>query len=216
MPKTLAFLLLLATPLFARDPYPDDYTPSACVTPEIVARVAQTFPQSQIAEIAAVRGQDVGQEWVDAHWKELSEGLAPVWTKVANCYAAPGNTNLFCNDVALPSGFRVCNRYPEGSRDREKCTFAMNVILHGQDLKSRPIWSELQACAAARRPPSQEERTFEWWMVPETFGTSDPDHFTIYAIDAQTKIPVQARVILETTTPVYSEDSADGLPTTFF
>jgi hypothetical protein len=216
MRTILGLLLLLATPLSARDPYPDDYTPSPCATPEAIARVAKTFPQSQIHDIASMRGADIGQEWVDAHWKELSEGLAPIWAKIATCYTTAGNTNLFCNDAAMPAAFGICNRYPEGSRDRERCIYSMTAILHGQDLNSKAIWTELRNCAAAKHPASQDERTFDWWLVPETFGDGYPGHFTVYAIDSETRVPVQARLILESTVPIYSEDSADGLPTTFF
>ena len=209
MHPILGILLLLA-----REPFPADYQPSPCATPDAVTRVAKTFPQSEIAQIAAMRGYDVGQEWVDAHWKELTEALHPIWTKAATCFVTAGNDNLFCNDVAQTEAFAVCNRYPEGSKDREKCIFTMTAILAGQDHNSKQTWTELRACAEANKPAG--ERTLKWWLTPESFGAMYPGHFTVYTVDSETRVPVQARLHIQSTQPIYADDVPNGLPTTYY
>ena len=210
MHPILGILLLLA-----REPFPADHKPSPCATPEAVARVAKTFPQSEISQIAALRGYDVGQEWVDAHWKELTEALQPIWAKAATCFVTADNDNLFCNDVAAAEAFAVCNRYPEGSKDREKCVFTMTAILAGQDHNSKQAWTELRAACAAQQKRA-EERTLEWWLTPQSFGPGYPGHFTVYAIDSETRVPVQARLHIQSAQPIYADDVPSGLPTTFY
>jgi hypothetical protein len=208
MHSILGILLLLAT----REPFPADYKPSPCATPAAIARVGKTFPQSQISQIAAMRGYDVGQEWVDAHWKELSEALQPVWTKAATCFVTGSNDNLFCSDVAATEAFTICNRY--SGTEREKCTFTMTAILAGQDHNSKEAWTAMRDCAARHQPAA--ERTLEWWLVPATFGADYPGHFTVYALDSETRVPVQARLHIQTTQPIYADDVPNGLPTTFY
>lgn len=209
MHSILGILLLLA-----REPFPADYKPSPCATPAAVARVGKSFPQSEIAQIAAMRGYDVGQEWVDAHWKELSEALKPIWTKAATCFVTANNDNLFCSDVAAAEAFTICNRYPEGSKDREKCVFAMTAIVAGQDHNSKEAWTAMRDCAKQQATP--QERTLEWWLTPETFGAGYPGHFTVYTIDSETRVPVQARLHIQTTQQIYADDVPSGLPTTFY
>src|SRR5689334_6800354 len=119
--------------LLARNPFPADYQPSPCATPEAIARVGKSFPQSQVHQIAEMRGYDVPQEWVDAHWKELSADLAPIWAQATTCFVTAANDNLFCNDIAVNQAFATCNKHPKGSKDREYCIFAMTAILAGQD-----------------------------------------------------------------------------------
>jgi len=214
MRPVLGLLLLLAPALFARDPFPADYTPSPCVTPEVAERVGKTFPQSEISQIAAMRGYDVGQEWVDSHWQELSDALRPIWAKAATCYVTNANDNLFCNDIAHVEAFAVCNRYPEGSKDREKCVFAMTAIVAGQDHNSKEAWTALRSCAEQNRPAG--ERTLEWWLEPQTFGPGYPGFFQVFAIDRETRVPVQGLLKIQSTQQIYADDVPNGLPTTHY
>src|SRR5919108_4302631 len=166
MQRTLALLLFLATPLLAqtREPFPVDYKASPCAS---VAPVCKTFLQSQFADVAAIRGFDLGQEWVDAHWAELNEALAPACSKIAACFSMPNNDFTFCNDLVSEEVFSTtCNRYPEGSRDREKCSFFVRTYLFGHDRNSSGPWAKMQECAKAQ--PSTGERTLDWWMAPAT------------------------------------------------
>jgi hypothetical protein len=214
MRLTLGLLLLLAPALFARDPFPADYEPSPCATPEVAERVGKTFPRSEISQIAALRGYDVGQEWVDSHWKELTDSLRPIWAKAATCYVTASNDNLFCNDVASVEAFAICNRYPEGSSDREKCVFTMTAILAGQDHNSKEAWTSLRDCAA--KSPATSERKLDWWLAPVTFGPDYPGFFTVFAIDSETRVPVQARLQIQSPQQIYADDVPNGLPTTFY
>ena len=209
MSSILGVFLLLAT---TREPFPADYKPSPCATPAAIARVGKTFPQSEISQIAAMRGYDVGQEWVDAHWKELSEALHPIWTKAATCFVTGANDNLFCSDVAAAEAFTICNRY--SGTDREKCIFAMTAIVAGQDHNSKEAWTGMRACAAQQQ--TSQERTLDWWLVPATFDAAYPGHFTVYALDSETRVPVQARLHIQSTEQIYADDVPNGLPTAFY
>ncbi|HVG24839.1 MAG TPA: hypothetical protein VND45_11840, partial [Thermoanaerobaculia bacterium] len=209
MHSILALFLLLA-----REPFPADYKPSPCATPEAAARAGKTFPTSEIAQIAKMRGYTLRQEWVDAHWKELSAALQPIWAKTATCFVTASNDQLFCSDVAAMEAFTICNRYPAGSPDRESCHFAMTAILAGQDHNSKEAWDAMKPCAA--RYQATRERTLEWWLEPASFGRDYQGNFTVFAIDSETRVPVQARLNIQSTQQIYADDVPNGLPTTFY
>ncbi|MCI0479423.1 hypothetical protein L0Y59_02660 [Candidatus Uhrbacteria bacterium] len=212
MPRTLAILLVLAFPALAqsRQPFPDDYEPSPCAS---AAPVCKTFRQSQFADIAALRGFDIGQEWVDAHWSELSEALAPSCAKIATCFATNGYT--FCNDIVSAEVFATtCNRYPEGSVEREKCSFFVRTYLFGHDRNSPEPWKKIQDCAKAQ--PATGERTLDWWISPATIGPDYDGSFRVYAIDGETRVPVLARLHMDVKPKVYATDAPNGLPSTFY
>jgi len=216
MRPLLAILILTALPILAeapvREPFPADYKPSPCADP---SKVCQSFNQSQFAEIAAIRGFDIGQEWVDAHWKELTEAIRPICAKVANCFAAPNSEFTFCNDLLREEIYKVCDRYPADSTDRTKCDFFIRIYWAGHDRHSKEPWSEAQACLTAQAPAIPVERTLDHWVVPASFGPDYKGSFVIYAIDSETRVPVRARLHLETKERIFAQDSADGLPTTF-
>jgi hypothetical protein len=214
MTRKLVLLLLLALPALAQDrqPYPDDYKPSPCAN---AAPVCKTFAQSQFADVAAKRGFDLGAEWTIAHWQELSEALAPACAKIATCFATPGNTFTFCNDVVADEvNETVCDRYAAGSEDRTKCDFFVRIYMVGHDRNSRKPWEKLQECAKAQ-PASTAERTFEWWMVPEKIGPDYAGKFMVYAIDSETQVPVRARVKLDVPEVIYAPESVDGQTTAY-
>ena len=211
MRPALAFLILFTSAALAQAPareaFPSDYTPSACAP----TSVCKSFNQSQFAEVAALRGYDIGQEWVDAHWKELTEALRPSCTKVATCFATAGNHFTFCNDILQDEVYRVCERYEPGSTDRTKCDFFIRTWWAGADRRSREPWEAAQACAATQ---ASAERTLLTWMVPEKIDASYKGTFIIHALDSETRVPVQARVHVQSKEPIYAEDATDGLPTT--
>lgn len=213
MSRLLAICLLLATPALAqtRQPYPDDYTPSPCAS---AAPVCQTFRQSQFANIAALRGYDIGQEWVDAHWAELSEALGPTCQKIATCFAS-NDSYTFCNDVVFDGAYvSACNRYPEGTDEHRKCSFFVRTYLFGHDRNSREPWEKIQECAKAQ--PSTGEKTLEWWMTPATIGPDYPGSFKVYTLDSETRVPIRARLVLDVKPQIYASDVPDGLPTSFY
>lgn len=211
MPRLLAILIVLATPALAqtRPAYPDDYKPSPCAT---AAPVCKTFRQSQFAAIAGLRGFDIGQEWVDAHWKELTEALEPACARIATCFAT--NEFTFCNDIVAEDVYaNTCKRYPAGSKDWEKCEFFVRTYLTGHDRQSREPWQKIQECAKAQ--PSSGERTVEWWMFPEKIGPDYDGTFRVYAIDTETRVPVQALVMMDVK-PKATTEAPGGQPTTFY
>lgn len=210
MHSILALFLLLA-----REPFPAGYTPSPCATPERVATVGTTFPQSRLHDVATLRGYDIGQEWIDDHWGELTAILQPIWAKTATCYAAAPNDRLFCNDLAATEADASCSRFANET-DQLKCRQTMMAILAGQDHsnESKEMFAEIRQCAGQATPAA--ERTMEWWMDAPSFGAGYPGHFTIFTIDSETRVPVQARVHVQSVEPVYSEDVPGGLPTTFY
>ena len=212
MHRILATLLLLATPVLAqtRKPYPDDYKPSPCAT---AAPLCKTFQQSQFADVASIRGFDIGQEWVDAHWAELTKALEPACAKIATCFATNGFT--FCNDVLNAEIYpALCDRYPEGSVDREKCKFFVRTFMFGHDRNSGEPWKQIQDCAKTQ--PATGTRTLDWWMVPATIGPDYDGSFRIHAVDSETHVPVLARLIMDVKPAIYASDAPSGLPSTFY
>lgn len=212
MRPTLAFLILLAPSLLAQTParehFPSNFTPSACA-PDTAC---PSFNQSQFADVAALRGFDIGQDWVDAHWKELTDAIRPSCAKVNTCYGTPGNHFTFCNDILNDEIYGICDRYPEGSTDRTKCSFFVRIYWAGVDRFSRGPWEKAQECAA--KTPSTTERTLDYWIEPATFDESYKGTFIVYALDSETHVPVQARIHLDSKVPIYAEDATTGQPTT--
>lgn len=214
MRPTLALLLILAPAVLAQPQklFPDDYQPSPCAS---AAPVCETFNQSQFADIAARRGYDIGQEWVNAHWEELTRALAPTCAKVATCFATPGNTSVFCNDILAPEAYGVCERYPEGSTDREKCRFFTRTFWFGHDRKSAEAWKKLQACTAGKSDPGAGLRTLDYWMTPARLGPDYDGKFTLYTVDRVTRVPIKAQVTLDVKQPLFG-DAEDGRLTSFY
>lgn len=214
MRRLLGILVFLAVPLLAqpRQTFPSDFTPSPCAD---VSKVCLTFNQSQFADVAAIRGFDIGQEWVDAHWKELTDAMRPTCAKVATCFATPGTAFTFCNDIVEHEILAICDRYPKGTTDNEKCNMFVRTYWAGHDRRSKPGFTEMQACAAAQ-PKSAAERTLDWWMVPAAIGADYEGKFTVYAIDAETRVPVMAKIFVESKVPIYAEGPPKGQPTAYY
>ncbi len=214
MTRKLALLLVLALPALAqtRQPYPDDYKASPCAN---AAPVCKSFPKSGFADVAMKRGWDISADWVFAHWDQMTEALAPSCAKIAACFAVPGNTFQFCNDVLSDEVYNTtCTKlFPEGP-DRQKCEYFVRTYLVGHDHNSRPPWQKIQDCAKTQTVASGD-RTLVWWMVPATIGPDYTGKFTVYAYDSETHIPVRARVHLDVPEIIYAPDSVDGQPTAY-
>lgn len=217
MLRPLILIVLLAPALLAGIPggelFPSDYVASPCSAPE---KTCDSFKQSQFADIAALRGFDIGQEWIDAHWERITTALRPVCAKAAACFATPGNTHLFCNDLLREEVYATCSIYPQDSKDRKLCNLFIRVWWVGHDLKSKPAWTEMQSCATTAAPAGAAERTLLYRVVPETMDADYRGEFRVIAVDSETRVPVQARLIIDSREPVFSTDSIDGKPTTFY
>jgi hypothetical protein len=215
--RKLAILFLSLAPFaFANDaprkPFPDDYTAAPCS--EAMSN-CETFDQWQLAQVAAKqRGVTVRQDWVDQHWNELVESLKPICKKAGACYAQPPNDWMFCNDLLHDDAYAICDRYPAGSDDHEQCfNFAVAYWFGNDRTTARRVREELKC-----DPPAQDaaERTMEVWLDPGKIGPDYKDSFVVYAIDAQTHIPVQALISMEGQTLRYASDVPNGKPTTYY
>lgn len=214
--KTILSLLLSLAPLaFAADTpqravFPDDYVAPPCT--DAVSSCA-SFDQWEIAQTALkTRGMHLRQEWVDAHWDELMAGLAPICRKAGACFSQPGNDWTFCNDILQPDTIKACDRYPAGSDDREQCVAFSMAYWFGHDRSSANRYKANLKCVTDATKDG--ERTLEIWTVPEKIGPDYDGKLTVYAIDAESHIPVQAAVAVEGQTLAYAEDVPAGKATT--
>lgn len=220
MRKLLGLLVLLAPALLAETtpekapptPFPADYQRSPCAP----KKACRPVPQSTFAEIAALRGSDIGQEWVDAHWTELVAAIAPACERIATCFTVAGNDHLFCNDIATEEITPVCSRYPDGSEDRKKCVAFTAVYMASVDSNSLPLWTEAQACAKAAQTTAPAQRTLKYWMSPGQLDLNKPATYRVYTLDSVTGVSVLAKLLIDSKQPIYAEDSPDGTPTSFY
>lgn len=201
--KTLFAVLLLAGASFfaadasaadapARERFPSDYKPQPCAP--TAEAVCESFPLRKLTDYAvAFRGFDLESEWVDKHWNEMREAFLPICAKMGNCFTVAQNDWVYCLDIQRDEMLATCDRYPAGSEDREQCTmFAMTYYI-GLGAKTE-LHREAQNCIAGT---AAEERTLEVWMTPQTIGPDFDGKLTIYAVDAETRIPVRARYSID-------------------
>ena len=202
MKRLPGFLVLLASlnafaarPTIGHQPFPDDYVPHPCAA----AAACASLSRSQIVDAAAtLRGYTIDQAWLEAHWDEMLELVRPTCAKLATCYATPGNSSLFCMDLLFPEFWGKCDRYPKDSPDYEQCSLFMRIYSLRADLKDKETWEQAQACAA-KQPARTQPGTMKVWMSPERIGDEYSGKFTVYALDVETRVPVQALVTMEGT-----------------
>jgi hypothetical protein len=198
MKTLLAVLLLAGASLFAadapkREAFPSDYTPQACAP--TAEKICESFPMRKMTEYAAAfRRFDIDGKWVDDHGEEMRQAFLPLCSKIGNCYTVAQNDAVFCWDLLLDEFMATCNRFPAGSRDHDQCTMFAKIYYMGLGPKLE-LHKETQSCAAQTRP--EGERTLTYWMTPETIGPDYKGKLTIYAFDAETKIPVKANVTMD-------------------
>lgn len=213
MIRILILSLLLAPLTLAqpREVFPSDYQPHPCGSGE---EACVSFERTKMGGVAALRAWELDQAWVNAHWDELIAALRPACAKLGTCFSTPGNGWLFCNEAVRNDMYSVCDRYPSGSTDNRQCFFFVRIYFVGLGLNSKPAWAKMNACGVEAASPG--ERTFETWMVPDKIDADYEGSLTIYAIDTETRVPVYARVIIPSETPIYATDVPDGKPTTFY
>lgn len=215
MLRSLAALLLLLplASLRAATPqvFPDNYTPSPCV----VKNICTTFSPTDVAR-AGARMQAytvLRQKWVDSHWDKLIADLQPYCAKLTTCYATPGNTNMFCNDVVLTQSMSICDQYA-GKADHEQCFQLMRTIASGIDLNSWKPYEEAQACGKANAP-ANGLRKLDITMTPATMPPDFDGKIVVYALDSETHIPMRTFITIEGET-LYAREAPDGRPTTSY
>ena len=192
----LAAALSRAAPASDRPIFPSDYTPHPCAPKSGVC--ATTLKQSELTMFAArVHGYTLlKHEWVQKHWDEMVAALPPYCAKLATCYATGSNMSLFCDNVTMPTMLEICERFPEGSSDREQCSFFIRTYATGMTLNAFDAWREAQACRKASADPSAPPRKLEVWTTPATVPVAWSGKFFVHAIDAETKVPVQGKITI--------------------
>lgn len=216
------FLLLLialtATSALAQAPdapqsvFPDDYTPSPCAPDN----VCESFAQYKF--IAAARtflGFTIQDEWLYKNWDTLLPLMKPGCAKIASCYTVNGSFFTFCNDAVVPEMRRVCDRYPEGSYDREQCLMFAETYVLGVDQNSRKKWEQAQKCAKEKTPFQAKAKAPIVWMKPGTFSFEYEDYLTVYALDPDTHLPVPASISVQDTN-LYASGTPLGRPFTYY
>jgi hypothetical protein len=200
MKKALVLLMLAAAgttafaarPTIGNQPFPDDYVPHPCAP----AAACASLSKAEVVDVgAAMRGYSLKEEWVDEHWDEMVALIQPSCRKLATCYATQGNQSLFCMDLMFPVFWGLCDRYPKDSEMYEQCSMFMRIYSLRADLKDKQTWQEAQACAVEKTPRTGT-RPMKVWMSPETIGDGYDGKFTVYALDPETKVPIQALVAI--------------------
>jgi hypothetical protein len=210
------FLLALSLAVSAlaetRVPLPDDYVPSPCAQ---TAGLCRTFKPSELMQFGArAQASYIKSEWLMRHWDELTPAYAPYCAKLATCYAQPQNTNLFCDDVILSGTRPICARFPKDSDDHQQCLSFLRTYTTGIEINSHATWKATQECAA-KLPKSETPRKLDWWIEPAQLPAGFNGKFTIYTLDAETRVPIQADIKIGDEI-IYAKAAPSGLPMTFF
>lgn len=210
MKKILALLLFVTTSVLAetpREPFPSDYKPLPCARPELIG--AEETPE-HIGNVGrTLHRMNLRNDWLDAHWDEMMAAFKPVQAKVANCLAIPSNSWLFCNDFMFDE-FVATNHFAKGTDDYDQWAWATRAYHVLLDNSIRASFREGQKCSAEQPLPG--ERRLDVWMVPAKFGPDFDGTLTVYAIDAETRIPIEGYITVEGQTLPFSRDSPVGLP----
>lgn len=195
MKTFLALILLAALPLSGqpaaeRDPLPSDYTPSPCA-PD-AGSVCETFAKENFHTFGAqFRGVAIDRKWLYGRWDELREAFLPTCAKIANCFTIPGNPSTFCIDLARDEFQRACDRFQPGTRDHDQCTMTATTWFIGLGIK-KAEHQAAQSCAT--RAATTGKRQLEAWTSPSRIAADFDGKLRLFAIDAETRIPVQARI----------------------
>jgi hypothetical protein len=212
MPRLL-ILLFLATAAVAENAppttYPQDFTPHPCA-PDAAA-VCEAVPAGQIAARGTTfRGYDIHQEWIDAHYDEMVQAFRPLCAKAGSCFTNKNNDWVYCLDMVREDFLAQCDRFSVGSPDRDQCTmFAMTYyVALGAKTK---LHDEARRCVA-KQPPATEERTLEAWFTRPSFTANFEGELLIHAIDAETRLPVRAKLSIDSEAPLRSTEGP--VPTT--
>lgn len=208
-----AFLLLLAPVALAadapqREVFPDDYVRQSCAPKNICTSLRPL----EFGQIAKVRGFELRNEWVLAHWDQMLTLLNPACEKVANCLTMPGNDWVWCKDVAYDDFVKSCASFDDPD-DAKRCGYFATVFFLGQDVPTHRAFDEAQKCGieqAAAAP--QKEKTFEYWMLPAKLPIGYNGKIMIHAIDSETRIPLMVHLNVDGPNPLYPTDTVDGKP----
>lgn len=204
MKTLLVSLLLVAASVSAdtpkREPFPSDYKPQPCAAD--AAAVCESFSKGRIASYATTfRGYDLQQEWIDAHWDELTQAFRPMCAKIGNCFTVKANGWVYCIDVLRDEFLSTCDRFPEGN-DRDQCRKFTMTYYVGLGTKAK-LHEQSQKCAEAT--PAEGGR-LEAWIEPAMIEPHFDGKIIVYAIDSETRIPVNAEYSIDGDSPLRSTE----------
>lgn len=206
--KRFFFLLLFALPSLAQQPrevFPSDYTPPACAPGD----VCKSFQRHEFARWAgAHRKLPIRQDWVNAHWDEMLTAFRPLCAKISSCLAVPGNDWVYCTDFMRGEFLATADRYPDKSDDHDQWKMSALVFFIGLDKALMAAETEAQKCARTRTAAGP--RKLEVWTSPAKIGPGYDGNLTIYAVDAETHVPVKSHIQVEGQTLGPANDSPDG------
>jgi hypothetical protein len=207
MKTILAALLFVATAASAqpakRAAFPDDYKPQPCAVDG--KAVCESYSPQKLAQYGTTfQGFNIHQEWIDAHWDEMRAAFAPLCTKAANCFTIKDNDWVYCLDVLQDEFLATCNRFPAKSEDRRQCIMFAKTYYVGLGSKQQ-LYDEAQACVA-KQEPQTTLRKLEAWVEPSLVELHHDGKLNIYAIDAETRIPVRATIAMDGNEPLKSTE----------
>ena len=201
MHKTLLLVLtivsatsaLASRPTAGHQPFPADYKPHPCAPAQACASISRS---SVTQAGATLRGYGITEDWLDANFDAMIELIQPTCAKLATCYATRPNGSLFCMDLLFPEFWGLCDRYPKDSEDYEQCAMFMRIYTLRADLQDKALWTEAQACAAEKTSRTETGK-LEVWIAPASIDRDYKGKFTVYALDTETRVPVQALVQMD-------------------
>jgi hypothetical protein len=191
-------LVLLTVSAFAADPelrgtFPDDYRPHSCAP---ASGCVPADPSKLIEAGAAYRGYSLDAKWLAKHWDELNEAMAPFCAKIATCFATADNRDTFCTDIIQDDVFAVCERYGLRSEDGAQCNQFVRTFLMSSDQNDKALARAAHACAVEKAGPSAGPRRLDVWMAPAKIDAGYSGKLRVYALDRETRVPVQAGVFI--------------------
>jgi len=214
--RPLLLILLLASPAIAqtREPFPSDFTASPCAS----KGPCVSFPKSSIRSAAhQVLGLHVDSGWIYDHWDENMELFAPACSKRATCLATSGNDPRFCSAIFAREVERTCDAHysrETSSKEWEKCRAFARVWAFGVASNAAGDRAKVQECVT-QQPAPAALRKMEVWIDPPYVPSDSKDALMVYAVDSQTRVPVQADIAVEGD-KLLSPESLTGKPITYY
>jgi hypothetical protein len=181
----------------ARESFPNDYTPSPCAP----AGTCVGYSKGEMPNAAfALLGLQIDVRWLDAHYDQMMELFAPTCRKHATCLATPGNNFLFCDDVLVREYRAVCDKvFPKSKNatDFEQCHEFTEIFALGVDMHAKAFADTGQQCAKEKHLDVMHAKPPIVWIEPQTIPRGYKGYITVYAIDADTHVPVRADITIE-------------------
>lgn len=212
MVKSLVLTLVLAVSAHAQskpaNPFPDDYKPHPCAAADACAN-SWEVSSLRSAGTSLIGAGILDPQWIEAHHQELLGDLKKTaCPKIASCYAVPGTSYMFCDDLVMQEARTICDRYTDKT-DLEQCKWFIEVVMLGIDAKGMQAWQKAQDCSKNLAKPFKSDAAPIVWSVPATISSGYNGPIIFYALDAETHLPLLAPITIEGQT-VYSPANPAG------